>query len=199
MPLQILPLISFVLLAGTLLLRIIYLRKNGIQLSSNTGNQKNSIKYYMPVFGLIFLIWLFEMVRIAFQFSFSVLPNLFIEFLFTSHFIGLTGNILLLFSLIIWSVTLLHFKNSLRFGLDEKNRGKLITNGVFSFSRNPFFLSLDIYFIAVVLILPNLFFILFALSAIVSIHLFILKEEHFMNDNYGKEYLDYKRKTRRYL
>lgn len=199
MPLQILPFISFVSLAGILMVRLIYLRKNGIRVSSKNGNQNKHIKYYLPVFGLIFILWIFEIFRAAFQITFSVLPNLFTKFLFTYHFISLTGSVLLLFSLVFWSATLLHFKNSLRFGLNEKNRGKLITSGVFSFSRNPFFLSLDIYFVAVALILPNLFFILFTLSAVISIHFFILKEERFMKENYGEEYLQYMRKTKRFL
>ena len=102
-------------------------------------------------------------------------------------------------SLVLFALTLSHFKNSLRFGIDEKNKGELITKGVFSLSRNPFFLSIDIYFAGIALLLPNLFFIGFSVLAIVSIHFFILKEEKFMQSMYGKEYASYAKNVRRYF
>ncbi|MGM0620026.1 MAG: methyltransferase family protein, partial [Bacteroidota bacterium] len=102
-------------------------------------------------------------------------------------------------SLIFMALTLHHFKTSLRFGLNENNRGKLITTGIFSFSRNPFFFSIIIYFLGTALVFPNWFFIGFAVLAIVSIHLFILKEEKFMEEHFGESYLKYQQKVRRYF
>ncbi len=99
----------------------------------------------------------------------------------------------------MWVITLTHFNTSLRFGLDKNTRGKLITIGIFSISRNPFFLSLDIYFIGTAMVLPSIFFLVFAATTVVSIHFFILKEERFMADNYSEEYLKYRQKTRRYF
>jgi protein-S-isoprenylcysteine O-methyltransferase Ste14 len=109
------------------------------------------------------------------------------------------GVVITIMSLIIMLLTLLHFRNSLRFGLDENNRGKLITGGIFSISRNPFFTSLLLWFFGIALILPSPFFIGFALLAAVGIHFFILKEEKFMQRFYGVEYLEYRRKVRRYF
>jgi protein-S-isoprenylcysteine O-methyltransferase Ste14 len=92
-----------------------------------------------------------------------------------------------------------HFKTSIRFGLNDKNKGKLITSGVFAYSRNPFFLSLDLYFLGISLMLPNLFFIGFAVLTVISIHFFILKEEKFMLKAYGIEYKKYVSKVGRYF
>ncbi len=111
----------------------------------------------------------------------------------------ITGTVVVLFSLVLWITTLLHFNKSLRFGLDPKNPGKLITTGIFSVSRNPFFLSLDLYFAGIALILPDLFFISFAALAIISIHFFILKEEKFLLKIYGEDYKMYAEKTERYF
>ena len=96
-------------------------------------------------------------------------------------------------------LTLKSFNKSLRFGMDSKNLGKLITTGTFSVSRNPFFVSILLYFIGIVLLIPNIFFIAIAISTVVSIHLFILKEEKFLKENYDKEYKNYAQKTRRYF
>jgi protein-S-isoprenylcysteine O-methyltransferase Ste14 len=38
-----------------------------------------------------------------------------------------------------------------------------------------------------------------SLLTLVSIHLFILKEERFMHKNYGEEYKNYSKKVRRYF
>lgn len=193
------PLFSILILAAFLTGRIIYLQKKGVQVSSKPKESNNSKWFLFPVFGLIFLIWLFEISSSAFLFSFPVLPEILTKWLFESFFLKVMGTVLIFLSMILFVLSLVHFKTSLRFGLDEKNQGKLITTGIFSVSRNPFFLSLDIYFLGIALILTNLFFIGFSLLAIVSIHFFILKEEKFLRTVYGEEYEKYFREVGRYL
>ena len=194
-----LPLLIFLVLMGILLFRILSLQKKGVQTSAKNGWKNKAKSFLYPVFGLTFLLWLFEILRTTFSFSFSVLPAIFTVKVFQSQILHITGSIVLLLSIVLWIVTLLHFKSSLRFGLDENTQGELITNGIFSVSRNPFFLSIDLYFLGVALIFPTCFFIAFTLLAIVSIHFFILKEERFLQKIYGDEYLVYTRKTRRYF
>ena len=168
-------------------------------MSSESGKKNQSVIFVYSVFLLILLLWLFELCKFAFHFSISVLPEVLNKPLIESYLAKIAGVFVSGFALILLTFTLIHFKNSLRFGLDEKNRGKLITTGVFAFSRNPFFLSLDIYFVGIAILLPNLFFIGFAVFALVGIHFFILKEEKFMQNVYGAEYLEYRRKVHRYI
>jgi protein-S-isoprenylcysteine O-methyltransferase Ste14 len=111
----------------------------------------------------------------------------------------IAGILFIVFALVFLWLALLHFKNSLRFGLDEKNKGELITTGIFSLSRNPFFLSIDLYFTGAALIFSSFFFIGFAILVLVSIHFFILKEEKFMVEIYGRKYREYLRNVRRYF
>ncbi|WP_167611291.1 methyltransferase family protein [Maribellus sediminis] len=190
------PFAGFLLLVLILISRVIHLRKQGIQLSSVAG-RKN--KLIIPVFALIFLFWLYEIVKPVFHISVNILPAALTQKLFDSQILIITGSILILASLILWTITLIHFKTSLRFGLDNTNNGKLVTSGIFSVSRNPFFLSLDAYFLGTAMVFFNLFFMVFTILALVGIHFFILKEEHFLAENYGEEYKEYQQKTRRYL
>jgi protein-S-isoprenylcysteine O-methyltransferase Ste14 len=83
--------------------------------------------------------------------------------------------------------------------MNSKNLGELITTGVFSISRNPFFVSIIIYFTGISLFYPNPFFIAYTVLTIVSIHFFILKEEEFLQKYYGKEYENYTNNVRRYF
>ncbi len=195
----VLPFFSFLFLVGILIVKISILRKKGIQLSSKNGEKNKSKTFLFPVFLLVFLLWLFEIIKPAFKIKFSVLPEIFTKPLFESIFLNVLGAVILICSLGLWTFTLIHFNNSLRFGLDQNNSGKLVTTGIFSVSRNPFFLSLDLYFLGIALILPTPFFIVFALLAFTGIHFFILKEEKFMLNVYGEEYNTYSKITRRYF
>jgi len=196
---EIFPFISFLALITLISGRIFFLKRKGINVSSESGKKNQSGIFVYSVFLLILLLWLFELTKFAFHFSISVLPEVLAKPLNQSDLLKITGVLVTGFALVLLTFTLIHFKNSLRFGLDEKNRGKLITTGVFAFSRNPFFLSLDIYFVGIAILLPSLFFIGFTVFALVGIHFFILKEEKFMQNVYGAEYLDYRRKVHRYI
>ena len=105
----------------------------------------------------------------------------------------------MLFGLSIFCLALISFGNSWRVGVDKQNSGKLVTNGIFSISRNPVFVFMDIYFLGVWLIYSNIFFLIALILVITGIHFQILQEEKFLLKQYGKEYKDYQRKVRRYL
>ena len=196
---DIFPSVSFLILIILIFGRVIFLKRKGINVSSGPGKRNKPVVLLFSVFLLIFLIWLFELIKPVFQISVSVLPELFTKPVTDSYLIKVAGVFVTGFALVFMLITLIHFEKSLRFGLNEKNPGKLITTGIFSISRNPFFLSLDIYFTGIALLQPGLFFISLSVLAIISIHFFILKEEKFMQRIYGNEYLEYKRKVRRYL
>jgi protein-S-isoprenylcysteine O-methyltransferase Ste14 len=75
----------------------------------------------------------------------------------------------------------------------------MITTGIFTLSRNPIFLFMDVYFAGILLIYPNILLIIATVCAIAGIHFQILREEKFLLNQFGEKYTEYKRKTRRYL
>ena len=196
---EIFPLVSFLILILMFYGRVVFLKRKGVTISSAGRKAVKTSLFIYLVFLVIMLLWLWEISKPVFQISFSVLPEIITQLLFHSDLIQITGVVIISISLIFMLITLLNFRNSLRFGLDKNNRGKLVTSGIFAISRNPFFLSLDLYFLGIAVLLPNLFFIGFAVLALVGIHFFILKEEKFMVKNYDEEYLEYCRKVPRYL
>jgi protein-S-isoprenylcysteine O-methyltransferase Ste14 len=197
--LSIFPFLSFSILAGMLTARVIFLQNCGIRVSAGKGEKKPRYLYFLyPVFGLLFLFWLFELMRLAFSFP-EILHVFLIEKMLSSEILQFAGIFIIIAALILFFMTLYHFKDSLRFGMDEKNQGKLITSGVFLFSRNPFFLSINLYFIGLAMVYSSIFFIAMSLLTIISIHFFILKEEKFLRKYYGKSYITYIREVRRYF
>jgi len=101
--------------------------------------------------------------------------------------------------LIIFFMALISFGKSWRIGIDEKNSNELITTGIFRYSRNPIFLFMDLYFMGIMLMYPNIVFIVVTICVIIGIHLQILREEKFLSNKFGEEYIKYKKQTRRYL
>jgi protein-S-isoprenylcysteine O-methyltransferase Ste14 len=193
------PLISFILLLIVLIVKINWLKKRGIRVSGVKNTKSRSKAWPGVIFVFLFLIWLFELIRPAFQLGFYILPEWLTQRLFQVEFLQFSGLVLIVIGLTIFTLSLVHFGTSLRFGLEKNNRGKLITRGIFAVSRNPFFLSLDVYFVGIWLMLPSVFHLIFTLSALVGIHFFILKEEQFLAENYGEEYLEYRQNTKRYF
>ena len=178
---------------------VISLKRKGVPVNSN--KKKGAfVKFFLyPIFLLTLILLIFELVKLAFQISFSVLPDFLINNFIDSIILKISGTILIIVSFIFMALTLRSFKNSLRFGMDSNNIGKLITTGVFSISRNPFFVSIELYFTGIALLFPSPFFVAFTILTLVSIHFFILKEEKFLQEKYKGKYENYAEKVGRYF
>jgi protein-S-isoprenylcysteine O-methyltransferase Ste14 len=75
----------------------------------------------------------------------------------------------------------------------------LITTGIFSLSRNPIFLSMNLYFLGTFLIYSNLFFLLSFVCMAFGFHYQIRHEEIFLFQEYGNSYSRYMTQVRRYI
>lgn len=110
----------------------------------------------------------------------------------TGFYIGMIGNLVFLASVIC-------MKDSWRAGIPESDKTKLVTGGIYKYSRNPAFFGFDLMYIGVLLMYFNPVNIIFSLFPIVMLHLQILQEEKYMEATFGQKYVDYKKKTFRYL
>lgn len=86
-----------------------------------------------------------------------------------------------------------------RAGIPEKDRTQLVQSGIYCISRNPAFVGFDLVYIGLLMAFPNLLHLLFALFAVVMLHLQILQEESFCRTAFGAQYDTYCRQVRRYL
>jgi protein-S-isoprenylcysteine O-methyltransferase Ste14 len=101
---------------------------------------------------------------------------------------GLCFSILSLFTL----------GKSTRFGIPT-GKTTLKTGGLYKFSRNPIYLGFDLMTISSILFLLNPIILATGIFSILVYHLIILGEEQFLEKAFGDDYLDYKKKVRRYL
>lgn len=111
---------------------------------------------------------------------------------FTGFCIGMLGDIIFL-------VSVLCMKDSWRAGIPDKDRTKLVTTGIYRYSRNPAFLGFDFMYVGLLLMYFNLSMLVVSAFAIIMLHLQILQEERYLTENYGDSYRKYRKHVFRYL
>lgn len=111
---------------------------------------------------------------------------------FTGFCVGAMGDIIFL-------ISVLCMKDSWRAGIPDRDKTELVTDGIYSYSRNPAFLGFDFQYIGVLLMYCNLLTAMFTIYAIIMLHLQILQEERYLSSVFGKEYQEYRHKVFRYL
>ena len=110
------------------------------------------------------------------------------------------AGLALLFISLTWTVIAQgHMKNSWRIGIDTDTKTELVTNGLFSISRNPIFFGMILTLIGLFLITPNALTVLFLILGYVLIQIQIRLEEEFLSKEHGEKYLEYKKKVRRLI
>jgi protein-S-isoprenylcysteine O-methyltransferase Ste14 len=109
------------------------------------------------------------------------------------------GWIFLVVSLILVWFSQSKMANSWRIGIDEDNSTKLVTNGMFSISRNPIFSGIMIANIGLFLTIPNAFTLLIVSLSTISVNTQIRLEEDFLKREFGNEYIEYAGKVRRWF
>ena len=114
----------------------------------------------------------------------------------TIKFIGLA---FLLFSFIWIVIAQVNMKNSWRIGIDTNTKTELITNGLFSVSRNPVYFGIILSLLGLFLIMPNAFTFLLLVVEYILFQIIIRLEEEFLTKEHGQKYVDYKQKVRRFI
>ncbi len=81
-----------------------------------------------------------------------------------------------------------------------KKVNKLVTSGIYKYSRNPMYLGLLMIVISSSIFYLNIYSILTPLFFYLWINRFQIKrEEVFLTEKFGKDYLSYLKKTRRWI
>ena len=147
--------------------------------------------------GLV--LWMIEFVLYAVHADFHIFPAPLNQILIDSQISRIIGAALVFIGLLFFLGAFVSFGDSWRVGFDIKTPGKLVTGGIFAFSRNPIYLFLDLWFIGVFLMNGRLIFLIFAILTLIVIHWQILQEEAFLSKLYNEPYHQYRSQTGRYI
>ena len=82
----------------------------------------------------------------------------------------------------------------------DKSTTAIITTGPYKVSRNPLYTSLTLFHIALGIVFNNLWILFMVIPAIIMIVLGVItKEEKYLENKFGQQYLDYKSSVRRWF
>ncbi len=188
--------IAFIAFIGRMLYLIV--RKNVNPIVIGIGKNLEQ-RIFEVLFVIIFCIWIIIVILNVFKPGYFILPSFLYLQLFDTLLTKIIGAILIILGILIFYFALLYFRNSWRLGIDDMHPGELITNGVFSFSRNPIYVFLDLFFLGIFLINGILIFLIFSFVLITCLHIQIIQEEKFLLSNYADVYRKYCTKTGRYF
>lgn len=181
--------LTIIIMMGTVLFRVTMLKRRGVE--AMKFGQLDKTDFLIPPFALFYFYLVFAA---AFD-----LPTVSQQEFFPSEIISWLGVFACLagLSLLWWS--LVSFGQSFRVGIDTEHPDRLITSGVFAFSRNPIYVGFACILLGQFLIFSNWLLLIYMLAGVWLFHRQVLREEEYLIKHYGQEYLDYCDRVRRYL
>lgn len=181
--------LTIVLMLGMVLTRVSMLRRRGI--AAMQFGKLDKTDFLIPPFALFYFYTVFAA---AFN-----LPLLSRQEFFHLEIISWMGVLFCAAGLLLLLWSLISFGKSFRVGIDTEHPDKLITTGVFAFSRNPIYVAFAMILIGQFLIFPNWILLVYMIAGVWLFHRQVLREEDYLNKHYGREYLEYSKRVRRYL
>ena len=109
------------------------------------------------------------------------------------------GLALMMTNLVVGLASLRDLGESWRVGVIEEQQTALVEDGIYRYSRNPYFVSYLLMFAAYTVLLQNAILLLLSLVGFGMIHAMIRKEESYLAQTHGEAYTQYKHRVPRYL
>jgi len=169
--------------------RVFLLRRRGIE-AMHFG-KLDKTDFLIPPFALFYFYLIFAHV--------FHLPSLSTQVFFQSEVLSWIGVLSCLGGLLLLLGSLVSFGQSFRVGIDTEHPDRLITSGVFAFTRNPIYVAFAAILLGQFLIFPNWILLIYTLLGTWLFHRQVLREEEYLKKHYGKEYIEYSNRVRRYL
>ncbi|MGA8742746.1 MAG: isoprenylcysteine carboxylmethyltransferase family protein [Terracidiphilus sp.] len=181
--------LSLTLLLAMVLIRVRLMKRKGIQ-AMHFGNIDKT-DFLIPPFALFYFYIVFAA---AFDW-----PTVATHRFFQSGLAAGAGVFCCVSGLVLLFLSLVSFGKSFRIGIDQDDPDKLVTTGVFGFSRNPMYVAFWFVLLGQFLLFSNLIPLVYLAAATLLFHRQVLREEDSMRRRYGQEYSDYRDRVRRYL
>jgi protein-S-isoprenylcysteine O-methyltransferase Ste14 len=181
--------LTLVLVLGTVLTRVILMRRAGT--NAMHFGRIDKTDFLIPPFALFYFYTVFAA---AFH-----LPLVSTQEFFHSGVVSWVGVFLCFVGLMLLLFSLVSFGKSFRVGIDVDRPDKLVTTGIFAFSRNPIYVGFAFVLLGQFLVFPNWILLAYLAVGIWLFHRQVLREEGFLREQYGQEYAEYCNRVRRYL
>lgn len=181
--------LTIFLMLGMVAARVLILRRQGIK-AMHFGNLDKR-DFLIPPFALFYFYLIFAA---AFHW-----PTVSHQVFFHSELVAWIGVLSCLAGLLLLGWSIVSFQQSFRVGIDVDHPDRLITSGVFAYSRNPIYVAFACILLGQFLIFPNGIPLLYLVAGTWLLHRQVVREEEYLKVHYGQEYADYCKRVRRYL
>jgi protein-S-isoprenylcysteine O-methyltransferase Ste14 len=181
--------LAILLLLGTVITRVLLLRRAGTQAMHLGSLDKTD--FLIPPVALFYFYTIF-----AAAFGWPLVST---QMFFHSNVVAWIGVGLCFIGLLVLSASLVSFGRSFRVGIDVDQPDKLVTTGIFAVSRNPIYVGFALMLVGQFLVFPNWVPLAYLAAGLLLFHRQVLREESFMRQHYSHEYEEYCRRVRRYL
>ena len=181
--------ITLMLLVAMVGCRALLMRRKGTRAIYFGSIDKSD--FLIPPFALFYFYCVF-----AAAFGFPTVSR---QQLFHLHIVCWLGTLLCFTGLLLFLLSLISFGSSFRVGIDPNHPDKLVTTGVFAFSRNPIYVAFGLVLLGQFLLFANWILLVYLVAGVWLFHRQVLREEAFLKRHYGPEYLTYTARVRRYL
>ena len=186
---QILALMILTIFYGCYYFKYFMQKRQNIQTNHIGKGKTGMVKKIETILGIISVVVpVAEVVSIIFKLS--LLPSWARD----------TGILLAALGDIIFIISVITMKDNWRAGISPDEQTELVTNGIYQISRNPAFLGFDLVYIGILMMFFTWPLFIITAFALIIFHLQIVNvEEPFLLTVFGKDYINYKNKTNRYL
>ncbi len=181
--------LTIILLIGLVIFRVSSMRKQGI--SAMLFGKIDKTDFLIPPFALFYFYMIF-----AATFN---LPTISKQQIFDSEIAAWIGVILCLTGLVLFILSMISFGSSFRVGIDIDHPDKLITTGIFAYTRNPIYVAFWIILLGQFLVFPNWILLVYLGAATLLFHRQVLLEEAFLKENHGQDFSAYCDRVKRYI
>jgi len=178
-----------VLLLGMVLTRVILMSRSGTR-AMHFGKLDKTDFFILP----FALFYFYTVVAAAFN-----LPLLSRQRFFQSEAMAWVGIILCVVGVLVLLLSLVAFGQSFRVGIDVDRPDRLVTTGIFAFSRNPIYVAFGFVLVGQFFVFPNWILLAYLVVGVWLFHRQVLREEEFLRKQYGQAYVAYCKHVRRYL
>src|SRR6201998_4249353 len=171
---QYLAALMVVLLLGTVVSRVVLLRRTGTR-AMHFG-ELDKTDFLIPPVALFYFYTVFAA---AFGWPLASSRRFFQSTTAAWFGVGLcVGGVVILAASLLW------FGRSLRIGIDVDQPGGLVTTGIFAVSRNPIYVGFFVFLVGQLLVFPSWGALIYLVAATALFHRQVVREEEFMRQHY---------------
>ncbi len=191
-------LLLLILFSGLFLWKLIVLRQKAkINAYAFTqGNKPRKLKRVELQVKLAAFLWMMVWIGEVF---FKQFLDSYICCLMPNSYMKIYGLIGIFIGITLFAAAMYWMKDSWRVGIDKQTATRLVTDGIYQFSRNPAFLGCYVMTFGLVIIYQDLPTLMTMVAVIYTFHQLVLAEEKHLEAAFGSEYEEYREKTHRYF